>query len=51
MSDAKRKVQDTYLAPAEKALDEDCRFFLNYTSDLSDVDPLDTIFDSTWAIL
>jgi len=46
----KRQVQDTYLAPAEKALTESARFYIDYTTDLAEVDPADTIASSSWAI-
>ena len=46
----KRKVQDTYLAPAEKALTEDCRFWIDYTTDLAEMDPADTITASVWSV-
>lgn len=45
-----RKVQDTYLAPAEKALTEDALFGLTYEKDLAQVSPTDTITGSSWVV-
>ena len=46
----KRTVADTYQAPAEKALTEDCRFWIDYADDLAEVSPTDVIQSSVWAI-
>lgn len=46
----KRTVADTYLAPAQKALTESCRFFIDYTDDLAEVSPADVLLSSVWAI-
>lgn len=50
MSCKKRTVASTYLAPAEKALGENKTFHIDYTDDLAQVEPADTITNSTWAI-
>jgi hypothetical protein len=47
---SKRSVQDTYLAPAEKGLAEDAIFSIDYTEDLAQFDPVDTIVDSDWDV-
>lgn len=44
-----RQVQDTYIAPAEKALAEDAIFSIDYTQDLDQFDPADTIVGSAWS--
>jgi hypothetical protein len=46
----KRSVADTYLSPAQKALTESCRFFIDYTDDLAEVSPADILQASTWTI-
>lgn len=48
---SKRSVKDTYLAPAEKALGEDATFGVDYTKDLAQFDPADTIVGSSWAVV
>lgn len=50
MSCKKRTVASTYLVPAVKALGENKTFRIDYTDDLAQVDPADTITGSTWAI-
>lgn len=50
MNCKKRSVDSTYLVPAEKALGENKTFHIDYTDDLAEVDPADTITGSTWAI-
>jgi hypothetical protein len=50
MSTDKPTAESTYLNPAEKALGESFRFYIDYIADLEDVDPVDTIASSTWAI-
>lgn len=50
MSTDKPTADSTYLNPAEKALGEAFRFYIEYTEDLADVSPIDTIASSTWAI-
>lgn len=50
MSTDKPTAESTYLNPAEKALGESFRFYIDYTADLTDVDPADSIASSTWTI-
>lgn len=50
MSTDKQPVSSTYLYPAEKALNESVRFYIDYTADFADVDPVDSIASSTWVI-
>lgn len=50
MSTEKPTAESTYLNPAEKALGEAFRFYIDYTDDLEAVDPIDTIASSSWTI-
>jgi hypothetical protein len=47
---SKRSVQDTYLAPAEKALGDAATYTIDYTEELADQSPVDTVVGSSWAI-
>lgn len=46
----KRSVEDTYLSPAEKALSASETFVIDYSDELADFDPVDTIVASSWAV-